>query len=291
MFRRINRRIFIPILVRSIKNQGIENPIIMNYLPTQTSIDLIEQLEPLLVVYDCVENFPKYPGVPKDTAEIENKIFGSADLVFTDSTFLFDKASQHREDVKRVLPGVDYGHFAKADSGVYRVPFESMCFFGGINDRRIDFDLLSSIAKNGDFTIDMIGPVDSKIPAFPSNVVFHGPVDYLKLPEHLKSCDCFFFPYTVTDFTKGIIPAKLFECFATGKPVITTPLPAFFDYEELMYICKSWDEVIETVQNLEDLESAKKYQDRKELAKQSSWESRFDLVLDHLKGGINKITS
>jgi glycosyltransferase involved in cell wall biosynthesis len=291
IFRRINKRIFIPILVRSIKNQGIMSPMIMNYLPTQTSIDLIEQLEPFLVVYDCVENFPKFPGVPKDTADIEKRIFESADLVITDSTFLFAKASQYREDAKRVLPGVDYDHFAKADTGVYRIPFKSICFFGGINDRRIDFDLLSGIAKLGGFTIDMIGPVDSKIPTFPSNVVFHGPVDYSELPEHLKSCDCFLFPYIISDFTKGIIPAKLFECFATGKPVITTPLPTFFDYEELMYICKSSDEVIETIQNLENLETAQKYEGRKELAKQSSWESRFDLVVDHIKSRSDKITS
>lgn len=288
VFRRINRRIFIPILVQSIKNQGLKNPIVMNYLPTQTSIDFIEQLEPLLAVYDCVENFPEYPGVPKDTAKLETHIFGSADMIFTDSNFLFDKASRYREDVKRVLPGVDYNHFAKADTGSYRSPIQSICFFGGINDRRIDFELVSGIAKLGNFTIDMIGPVDSKVPTFPSNVVFHGPVDYSELPEHLKSCDCFLFPYKITEFTKGIIPAKLFECFATGKPVITTPLPSFLDYEELMYICKTADEVKDTIQKMDLLEAGQKYTQRKELAKTSSWKSRFDEVVGHIESNLKK---
>lgn len=283
IFRRINRILFIPILVRSIKNQGIENPLVMNYMPTQTSRDVIQKLNPRLVVYDCVENFPEYPGVPRDTAEIEKNIFGSADLVFTDSKFLFDKASQNRNDVKRVLPGVDYSHFAKADTGRSGGPVKSLCFFGGINDRRIDFRLLSDVARVGHVTIDMIGPVDSKIPAFPPNVVFRGPVDYSELPRYLKSCDCFLFPYKVTEFTKGIIPAKLFECFATGKPVITTPLPSFIEYGELMYLCKTADEIKDTIQNLEHLESEYKYMRRKDLAKMSSWESRFDEIVTQIK--------
>ena len=199
IFRRVNRIIFIPILIRSIKNQGVQNPVIMNYLPTQTSIDLIEKLDPLLVVYDCVENFPEYPGVPKDMAQTEENIFISSDLVFTDSNFLYNKARQHREDVKQILPGVDYSHFAQADSGRSKDPVKSLCFFGGINDRRIDFELLFEISKSKNLTIDMIGPVDSKVPTLPPNVVFHGPVDYSELPEHLKSCDCFLFPYRKYD--------------------------------------------------------------------------------------------
>jgi glycosyltransferase involved in cell wall biosynthesis len=258
----------------------------MNYLPTQTSIDLIEKLDPLLVVYDCVENFPEYPGVPKDMAQTEENIFISSDLVFTDSNFLYNKARQYREDVKQILPGVDYSHFAQADSGRSEDPVKSLCFFGGINDRRIDFELLFEISKNKNLTIDMIGPVDSKVPALPSNVVFHGPVDYSELPEHLKSCDCFLFPYRVTEFTRGIIPAKLFECFATGKPVITTPLPSFFDYRELMYICQTADEVDDTIQNLGQLEIEQKYTHRKGIAKKSSWESRFDEVLSHIKNEL-----
>jgi len=288
IFRTINGIVFIPSLVRSIKKLGVQKPIIMNYLPTQTSIELIQRLDPCLVVYDCVENFPEYPGVPGDIAKIEEHMFESADLVFTDSNFLYEKASQFRKETKRIMPGVDYGHFAKADTGRPDYPVKSLCFFGGINDRRIDFALLREISKLDHLTVDMIGPVDSKVPPLPSNVVFHGPVDYSELPEHIKSCDCFLFPYRVTEFTKGIIPAKLFECFATGKPVITTPLPSFFEYAELMYICQTAEEAIDIIQNLERHETELKSMRRKELAKKSSWDSRFEELVDQIKRKLEK---
>jgi len=281
--RKINRLVFIPSLVKSIQKQGVLNPVVINYLPTQTSIDTMTLLQPGLTVYDCVENFPAYPGVPKDTAYIEEKILKSSDLVFTDSEFLYLKAKSMREDVERILPGVDYELFQRADTGPFKGSIRSLCFFGGINARRIDFDLLMNIANSGNFTIDMIGPVDSRIPSFPGNVVFHGPVPYAELPEYLKKTDAFIFPYRLTDFTRGIIPAKLFECFATGKPVIATPLPSFQLYSDLIHTGENTEELVEIIHNMRSLEKEGSYHKRKKAAQKSSWKSRLSDVIFHIE--------
>jgi glycosyltransferase involved in cell wall biosynthesis len=275
VFRTINRKVFIPQLVRTIHKQIAGDPMVINYTPIQTSIDLIKSIKPLLAVYDCVENFPDYPGVPKDTAEIERTIIKEADLVVTDSIFLFEKAQKIRNDVIRILPGVDYLHFQQADTGELKNPPRRLCYFGGVHERRIDLHLIEKLADSQKFTIEMIGPVKSKIPPFPSNVIFHGAVPYEQLPGVIKDCDCFILPYILSEFTKGILPAKLFECFASGKPIIATPLPSFREFNDLIYLGDSGENWIKTLETLENLESEHKYRRRKALAQDNSWESRF----------------
>ncbi len=288
VFRAFNRKIFIPWLVKSIQKQGITDPIIMNYSPTQTSIDIIKTIKPRFVIYDCVENFPEYPGVPKDTAEIENIIFEEADMVITDSKFLYEKAKNIRTDVIRILPGVDYRHFSQADTGQLSDPPKTLCYFGGIHERRIDFALLQELASSRELTIKIFGPVKSKMPSFPKNVIFHGAIPYKKLPEHLKKCDCFILPYKISEFTKGIIPAKIFECFATGKPIIVTPLPSFQEFKDLIYFGNTGSQWLKELQEMEHLENEQKYERRKMLAKENSWENRFQKLLTNLE---NKLAS
>jgi glycosyltransferase involved in cell wall biosynthesis len=228
------------------------------------------------VVYDCVENFPDFPGVAKDTAEIESAIIDEADLVVTDSIFLFEKAKKIRDDVIRILPGVDYAHFERADTGKLKNPPRRLCYFGGVHERRIDLKLLEELASSQKFTIEIVGPVKSKIPPFPENVIFHGAVPYQRLPQTIKHCDCFILPYRLSEFTKGILPAKLFECFASGKPIIATPLPSFYEFSELIFLAESSDEWIKTLSSMFTLESEQKYLERKALARKNSWESRFE---------------
>jgi len=275
LFRFINRRAFIPQLARTIQKQITGSPIVINYTPSQTSIDLIKALDPQTTVYDCVENFPDYPGVPNDTLEIEQTIIKEADLVITDSKFLFDKANKIRNDVIRILPGVDYLHFKQADTGELKNPPQRLCYFGGVHERRIDLQLLKELSASPSFTIDIVGPVKSKIPSFPANVIFHGAVPYEQLPQVIKNCDCFILPYKLSEFTKGIIPAKLFECFATGKPIIATPLPSFLEFNELISLLKSSHEWIKTLETMQHFENEHKYLKRKALAQENSWEARF----------------
>ncbi len=283
IYRKINKKIFIPLLAKKILSHGIKKPLVLNYLPTQTSLDLIKKLSPSLLIYDCVSNFPQFPGVPKDTETIEKKLIKIADLVFTDSKFLYEKIKKIRNEVKRILPGVDFNHFHDADKGKVKQKIETLCFFGGIHERRIDFELLKDIASKSKLEIQMIGPVRSNIPPLPKNVIFKGEVSYHELPKYLKHSDCFILPYKVNEYTLGIIPAKLFECFATGKPVIATPLPSFYEFIDFIYIARSADEFLKIIKNLLNLENQDKYEKRKELARNNSWEKRFEEMIEAIQ--------
>jgi glycosyltransferase involved in cell wall biosynthesis len=275
IYRIINKKVFVPFLAKLVFRRGVKSPIVLNYLPNQTSLDLIETLRPRLTIYDCVQNWPLYPRVPKDTEVIEKRTIQASDLVFTDSLFLDNKVRQIRPDVQRILPGVDFDHFQAADKGRLRKQIRTLCYFGGINEIRIDFGLLKELASGSPVSIHMIGPIKSKIPRLPENIIFRGELSYEELPSNLRDFDCLILPYKVTEFTKGIIPAKLFECFATGKPVIASPLPSLYEFGDFLYVAESAPEFRRIIENIRVLETESRYNRRKELARHNSWESRF----------------
>jgi glycosyltransferase involved in cell wall biosynthesis len=65
-------------------------------------------------------------------------------------------------------------------------------------------------------------------------VVFHDRARYEELPSVLRPFDAFLLPYAINDYTKDIRPAKLYECFASGKPVFATPIASLYRYDGLI---------------------------------------------------------
>ncbi len=57
-------------------------------------------------------------------------------------------------------------------------------------------------------------------------VQYRGAVPHEGLPASLAGVDAYVLPYEINNLTKGISPAKTYECLATGKPVVASPLPA-----------------------------------------------------------------
>ena len=68
--------------------------------------------------------------------------------------------------------------------------------------------------------------------------------DLSRYPQHFDVC---LMPYRVNDYTKYIYPLKLHEYLATGRPVVSVPLPALRGYEHLVEIASGvagWEQAI-----------------------------------------------
>ncbi len=58
-----------------------------------------------------------------------------------------------------------------------------------------------------------------------SNVVFTGVQDYQLLPDFIRSSDLCINPFRLNAITQDILPTKLFQYLACGRPLIATELP------------------------------------------------------------------
>lgn len=288
-FRLLNRRLFVPRVARDIRKLAAEDPIVVAYPPTRTTLDLIPALRPRLLYYDCSEDYEGFPGIPKDIASTETELLRRADVVSCTSPSLLEKVESLRSDAFLSGPGVDYEQFV----ALQRSPtgqLQTVCYFGHLGRERIDLAALRAVAEAG-FTVRLIGGVGKVDWDFfdAPGIDYVGEVSHRELPAALEGVDAFVLPYLDNRLTRGISPAKTYECLATGKPVVASPLPALKEIGDHVYLAGAPEEFVETLKSLKSLETEEKVRLRVDLAQKNSWAVRFEEIeeklWDSLKSG------
>ncbi len=278
VFRRLNRAFFVPRIVRHLRRLlGGVSPVVIAYPPTRTTLDLLSELKPRLTLYDCSDNYEGFPGVPRDIALTERELLEKADLVSCTSAFLMDKVRLVRPDAFMRGPAVDYDRFAVLQgSGPPRRRGRTVCFFGYLSEERVDFLILEGLGERG-FDVRLVGGVGRMEERFfvSPGVDYRGEVSHAELPAALEGTDAFLIPYKINDLTRGISPMKIYECLATGIPVVTTPLPEFERFGEHVYLAENAEDFAKILERLPELETEEKVRARIRLARENSWEARF----------------
>jgi glycosyltransferase involved in cell wall biosynthesis len=106
-------------------------------------------------------------------------------------------------------------------------------------------------------------------------VDYRGEVSHEKLPAALAGVDAFVLPYEINGLTAGISPAKTYECLATGRPVVASPLPALEELAGHVYLAGEPEDFVGVLRRLGDLETEERVRARIELARDNSWGARF----------------
>jgi glycosyltransferase involved in cell wall biosynthesis len=283
VFRWLNRRFFVPRVVGDLKEIAGRGPVVVAYPPTRTTLEVISGLRPRLVLYDCSDDYARFPGAPDDIEDTERELLRRADLVSCTSTWLLEKVRPARPDAFLSGPAVDYERFAvlqgdRSDKGVHTV-----CFFGRVSRERTDFSALRAVAQAG-FEVRIVGGVGRVDRTFlkTRGIDFRGEVPHAELPAVLAGTDAFLLPYRVNGLTRAISPAKTYECLATGKPVVAAPLPALEALAGYVYLAKRPGDYAEVLRDLQELETEEKRRARVELARKNSWEARFEGIEEAL---------
>jgi glycosyltransferase involved in cell wall biosynthesis len=107
-------------------------------------------------------------------------------------------------------------------------------------------------------------------------------VSHEKLPAALVGVDAFVLPYEINGLTRGISPAKTYECLATGRPVVASLLPALEELAGHVYLARKPEEFVGVLRRLGDLETQERVQARIELARDNSWGVRFGEIEEAL---------
>jgi glycosyltransferase involved in cell wall biosynthesis len=278
VFRRLNKGFFVPRVARDLRRllKGVP-PVVIAYPPTRTTLDLLLALKPRLTLYDCSDNYEGFPKVPHDVALTERELLKRADLVSCTSAFLMEKVRPLRPDAFMRGPAVDYHRFAALQgTRSSDEQIRTVCFFGYLSEERVNFSILEGLAEKG-FDVRLVGSVGRVEEDFLASpkVDYRGEVSHAELPATLDGTDAFIIPYKINDLTLGISPMKIYECLATGIPVVATPLPEFERFGEHVYLAEDAEDFAEVLQRLPQTETEEKGRARIELARENSWAARF----------------
>jgi len=270
-------------MVRDLGEISGPDPVVVAYPPTRTTLDLISGLRPRVVLYDCSDDYASFPGAPRDVMDTERELLRRADLVSCTSTRLLEKVRSARPDAFLSGPAVDYELFAplqaaRSDRGV-----RTVCFFGHVGRERIDFSVLRAVAEAG-FQVRVVGELGriDKGSLETRGIDYRGEVPHAELPAALAGVDAFVLPYSINGLTLGISPAKTYECLATGRPVVAAPLPALEELAGYVYLAERPGDYVEVLRRLDGLETEEKRRARIELARENSWEARFEEIEEAL---------
>ncbi|HVP36424.1 MAG TPA: glycosyltransferase [Terriglobales bacterium] len=285
--RKINQFILTLSLKFYLARKKAQKRILWAACPTAES--LVGRLKEEKSIYYCADEYSEFTGYSKNLVkELEESLLRKVDLVLVVSDKLFQTKKEFNPNIFFIPHGVEFEHFSRYNENSVELPSDMkyikkpvIGYYGLIRDW-IDFELLQKISEKKNWSLVFIGPSSTDVSAIrgKENVHFLGPKDYKDLPQYLQGFDVCIIPYKLTEVTINARPLKLFEYLASGKPVVSTPLPSVLPYMEVVKIGSNNEEFIRQIEKSlqEKGESLKK--NRIDLARENSWEK---LVQKNLK--------
>jgi UDP-galactopyranose mutase len=200
---------------------------------TPTALAFTWRLDPLLVVYDCMDELSAFDPAPPAAKRREAELLKLADVVFTSGHGLDEAKRRINHNVYLLPDGVDLEHFRQARREIAE-PVDQACIgrprlgFSGVIDERLDLELLAAIAEaRADWQIVMIGPVGgivpSELPRRP-NIHYLGDRSYEDLPAYFSGWDVAVAPFARSESTRPFAPAETSEYLAAGVPTVSTSI-------------------------------------------------------------------
>lgn len=287
--RAVNRALFLRRIERLARSLGIQDPVIWTFLPTDTASDLIQMFRTprTITVYYCAADFTRLalkeakPRARERIGATERNIVSGCDLTFVYLAEVADRFRQWSDDVYLFPYGVNLEVFPLiSTSPENAVP--TIGYIGGLH-KHIDFDLLASVIEaRPNWRWIFVGPVQVDVGALSiqPNVELLGQRPHYELIEHMRGFDVCIVPYANNEYTDTLVPVKINEYLACGKPVVATSLPdviRFNDKHNVLFVAPAErDLFVAAIERaLAAPQTDEIRQRRREIAALSSWDSRI----------------
>jgi UDP-galactopyranose mutase len=223
----------LPLLRKLIRQLVVDydDPIVWFYTPM--AIPLLQELQPRLVVYDCMDELASFKNPPKQLLQREKALLKLADIVFAGGPSLYQAKCERHSNVHCFPSSVDVAHFeqaldrANSHPAHREIPGPRLGYYGVI-DERFDAPLVAELADaHPQWQIVLVGPVlkidPATLPQRP-NIHYLGQQPYKALPHLLAGWDVCLLPFAINEATRFISPTKTLEYMAAELPIVSTPI-------------------------------------------------------------------
>jgi len=284
----INRQVMTRSITRWMRATGFSRPVAWTFLPTPLARAVIARVDPIAVVYHCVDEFASSSADARRIVASEEQLFRDADLVFVTSEKLRERAARFSQRVHLFPSGVNLEAFGCARQQGTAVPDDLAAlprpvagYVGGIH-QWVDQELLVTAAQRLPGTsFALIGPAQVDVSRLRAcaNIHLLGQRPHSAIPAYVGGFDVGLVPYRLTEYTANVYPAKMNEYLAMGKPVVATDLPEVrrfnLDHEAVVAVGRSAEDFASAIERALTEGGAELQKRRIAVAERNGWTQRL----------------
>lgn len=272
------------------------DPVLISFLPTPLAQRVIEDIDPLAVVYYCANDMPGGSAGAARLRRFEDGFLAKADAVFCNSHALVERATPFNRRVFLFPAGVDFQRFedARASASVppdlAALPRPLIGYVGSISAVFDQALLVQAARALPGASFVLVGPESADVSALRAcpNIHLLGKRPHAEVPAYIKAFDVALIPYVMNAFTDAVYSCKLNEYLAMGAPVVATNM------REVRLYAERYGDVLTLAETPEAfvaaIRSALGQQDdaararRIEAARANDWGHRFAEITEAIDG-------
>ncbi len=245
------------------------------------------------VIYDAMDLHAGFKETSAYNLEKEQTLLKQSDIILSSSDYLTKQFHKFKSKTLSLKNAGEYSHFAHnqilrnsppPDFAGLKHPI--IGYYGAIADW-FNPDLIEGVAKSiPEASIVLIGHVSNErlltLASRYPNIHLLGEKSYSDLPRYLASFDVCLIPFKLTKLIQATNPVKIYEYFASGKPVVATSIPELMPYKKIIYMADTVSTYVSAVKRAIKENSALKQKLRIAVAKANTWVHRAKVLEDHL---------
>src|SRR5207245_892980 len=121
-----------------------------------------------------------------------------------------------------------------------------------------------------------------------SNVSLPGEKPYAEIPEWLNRFDVAILPFKRVPLTEATNPVKAYEILASGKRLVSVPIPEMVSLKPLVRLASTTQEFEKEIVAALNENNPKLAEERRAFARGNTWEKRFEALAPAVAGTFPK---
>ena len=243
----------------------------------------------MLMVYDYMDLHKGFKESGKLIGQNHLSLTKIADLILVSSDYLKETIRTYEDKTIYIKNAGDYDVFSKISQEKISKPKDLqnikgsiIGYYGALADW-FNTDIIEHVAKKfPNDSIVLIGRIQNQkllsLAKKYKNIKLLGEKPYKSLINYLAFFNVCIIPFKLTPLIKATDPVKIYEYFASGKPVVATQIPELKHYADLIYFGKTKKQFAMAIGQALKERSANLSKKRRQIAKQNTWQMRAEVL-------------
>ena len=285
-------------LVKILSGKNPDLVITSNVYWIETIECLKRKYPDIKLIYDCNDDPLSFSTIPSSTMNYFNKTISlSYKIIIPHKSYAKIIPKSYQNKIKVISNGVDYNVFQskKILLNLFENISDPIIMYIGAISYWFDYNLVKSMAKElKDTQIFIIGPIGKSSQSNVDNLILQNNITHLPTIPHneiinyLNYANVCMIPFLKTELTETILPNKIFEYSAAGKPCVMTNFNNDLnEYNKYLFISENKEDFLSNINN--NIQSPPPKNQLKKFASKYDWKEISELYHEYIMDIKEKI--